>query len=907
MGNNNCQLNCKKTETIKQEENYTINETEENKKNTLYTILKGKYFKSGKIICDFINFQYRRIYCKMQYNKMLFNIENLFIPENNQIPRIKEDYEQILNQKIENFFENKNDILKDVFDKTEFFMDINEFDNLKNMIKQYYANDIYNNKINFYNEFYEYVKEKNNLQNFIEEKRNKENEINVKFKTSIKKLMKIQKLISIKGKVGTLSDTQINFIQNDIENLFKICLSTSNEDLPKKLDDNNLSKKSYLLLLLSDEFKLNTKIFISGKLRIFIKLFYYIYIMKKYNFISSTNNHFYKIVKDEYHDFLYNEKYHFDVSNKVLYKNLPNKKKLKVLYEVFNPLKNNSISKLSDQSLKLNFNKNYSNAQLESNLTFSPNKKLNSERNEKLNLNVYNFYKSTKNKNSNSNKTKKEESIVSSKFLPTISLHEEDENILFDNQNKTNNNKKIINNNINASNNIKKNNENEKQKSTIINKEKKNNKLIRGKTKFFPSINSINSSFDIRKKFNRRSSRGKTQKDLEDNKKNLFKKLVSEGSIELYNGEYDKTLKLYAGYGTLIKPNHLSLYNGTFRYGKKEGIGIYYRQFSEDHFKYFMGEFTKNKFDGFGLLIEFNSKYLKIEKGIFNDSHFISGLLFIFNENIIDGYLEIIKYEGDLEPNLSNIIIYKNFGHLLKLDYFFNKNKKIYELENEYDYTGHFYSGKEEGKGVLRCTIKKENYSYEYKGNFSNGEINGYGIIEYSDNFFIKKYEGLFLNGKSFYKYGIVYFKSGDVYEGFFDEKNLKSFCGLYWHNNHNDTYDYHLGNDNYFGGFLEDKKSGFGRYVSYNDNLTKLLVGNYLSGNKHGLFCLIFNEEDDSIKIEKKKTNVHDITQTIQHIFSGIPIYNIYEFVVQRKKYFVFEKGDLMEASDKLIKPYKF
>ena len=59
-------------------------------------------------------------------------------------------------------------------------------------------------------------------------------------------------------------------------------------------------------------------------------------------------------------------------------------------------------------------------------------------------------------------------------------------------------------------------------------------------------------------------------------------------------------------------------------------------------------------------------------------------------------------------------------------------------------------------------------------------------------------------------------------------------------------------------------------------------------------------------LKLKKKKTNVHDITQTIQHIFSGIPIYNIYEFVVQRKKYFIFEKGDLMETSDKLIKPYK-
>ena len=39
MGNNNCQFNCKKTETIKEEVNYTINETEEKKKNTMYTIL----------------------------------------------------------------------------------------------------------------------------------------------------------------------------------------------------------------------------------------------------------------------------------------------------------------------------------------------------------------------------------------------------------------------------------------------------------------------------------------------------------------------------------------------------------------------------------------------------------------------------------------------------------------------------------------------------------------------------------------------------------------------------------------------------------------------------------------------------------------------------------------------------
>ena len=207
-----------------------------------------------------------------------------------------------------------------------------------------------------------------------------------------------------------------------------------------------------------------------------------------------------------------------------------------------------------------------------------------------------------------------------------------------------------------------------------------------------------------------------------------------------------------------------------------------------------MGEFTKNKFDGFGLLIEFNNKYLKIQKGNFYDSHFTSGILFIFNEKIHTNHLEITKYEGELEPNISNLIIYKNFGHLLKLSYNFNKNKNIYELEKEYDYTGHFESGKEGGKGFLRHILKKEGYSYEYKGNFMNGEINGYGIIEYSDNFFIKKYEGFFINNKTFYKYGIVYFKSGDVYEGFFDEKNLKSTCGLYWHNNNNENYAYHLG-----------------------------------------------------------------------------------------------------------------
>ena len=53
--------------------------------------------------------------------------------------------------------------------------------------------------------------------------------------------------------------------------------------------------------------------------------------------------------------------------------------------------------------------------------------------------------------------------------------------------------------------------------------------------------------------------------------------------------------------------------------------------------------------------------------------------------------------------------------------------------------------------------------------------------------------------------------------------------------------------------------------------------------------------------KKKKKNFKLNDITQTINHIFSGIPIDNKYEFLKQRKNYFFFEKGDLTEKSDRV------
>ena len=907
-----CQCNCKKNETIKEESKTTIYETEDIK-NTQYTILNEKLIIEGKKICKFINYQYRRIYYKMKYNKQLCKLKDHFTNEINNIPKNKEYYVNILNKKIKEFFENKRKLLNNIFEEEEYFSDLNDFDNLKNMIKQNYANDIYNNKINFYNEFIEYVKKKKDLKILLKTKTLNENkkEKETKFKSSVKKVMTYKKVIDFK-KV-TLSDYQINFIQNDIENIYNLCFSTPNDKLPKKIDDIQNINKSFFLMLLADEFQLNTKTFVSGKLRIFIKLFYYIYIMKKYNFISSTDNVYYKIIKDDFNEVLFNENSFME--DKII--SIPHEKKGIIINHLFNQSKRKSKINNSEKSIELNNSMRSLNNQL--NINNSINYDINSNRYKNSN-NEISIYKSSYMNNNNPITTIKKRGIIS-----TISIHhpKKTENINSSNKIlpiKLNDDDEIIynfeqeNENDNDSNNSYNRSVNKTltkvQIKPKISKKSSINKYEKKNTKFIPYKQQLNINKDDKKRILfRKNSRQKTHKNLLESNNNidLIKKLINDNNkkIEIYKGEYDNSLYLYAGLGTLIKPKHSSLYNGTFRYGKKEGIGIYYRQYSTEHFKYYMGEFTNNKFDGYGILIEFNYKYLKIQKGNFYNSHFISGTLFIFNERIIENHLEITKFEGELETNISNLIIYKNFGHLLKLSYNFNKKKNIYELEKEYDYTGHFLSGKEGGKGFLRHILKKEGYSYEYKGNFMNGEINGYGIIEYSDNFFIKKYEGFFKNSKTFDKYGIVYFKSGDVYEGFFDEKNLKSICGLYWYNNNNENYTYHLGIDNFFGEFRDDKKNGFGRYVSYNDNMKQVLFGNYFRGDKNGLFILIHNEEDENLKEEKKKKiKVNDITNVANHIFTGIPIDNKYQYFKQRKKYLYFENGIVMERSDNLILP---
>ncbi len=780
----NC-VSCKKFEKSAPEILTTVNETNENSE---FTLLKGHYLINGQKICNFVNYNYRRLYSNLKYNKMINKLQNIFCVESIYFPKKKNYYETLLNNKLKNFFDNKEDILEKIYEEEKIFLELHDFEGLKNMIKEYYANDICSNNINFY-----------------------------------------------------------------IENLYNLCLNLSEEELPEKIDDITNSNKSYLLMLLLDELKSNSQIFLYGKLRIFIKSLYYIYLLKKYNFLSSTYNNYYKIAKDEFDSIINNKKYYLKVNDIEKFKKI-RKKKISNCFKY-----KNNIFNFDEKSVEFDENEI-----------------------EEINGKNKEFHQREK----------------SNRELSYISLNDENNSL----------------NNINS-------------------KEKKKPKKIQSmlrlpSMKYSPNrkklkisnVKNIYSHFNLNKEeksFFRRKLRGKTSNNIvyvNNNKEETFINIIDydnsrnnyfEKKTEFYEGQYDNTLYLYAGFGTLIKQRNRSLYYGTFRYGKKEGLGIYYRQYSEYHFKYYKGEFTRNKFDGFGLLIELNFRYAKIMKGIFHNSHFISGQIVIFNENNNINLLEVTKYEGDLEENLSGVIIYKNYGHLIKMTYCFNENLSKYELESEYDYTGYFIGGKEEGKGTLKNILKTEGYSYEYKGNFVNGEINGYGIINYSDNYFIKKYEGFFHLGINFSKYGIVYFKSGDVYEGFFDDKHFKDFCGLYMHNNNkieeNNNDNNHIRNDNYFGGYGEDKKSGFGRYISYSDNLTKLLMGNYLNGEKNGLFNLVFEEEEESLK-KQQVIKVNDITSAITNLFSGIPVVNNYKFVVQRKNYLMFETGQLIEKSDKPI-----
>ena len=181
------------------------------------------------------------------------------------------------------------------------------------------------------------------------------------------------------------------------------------------------------------------------------------------------------------------------------------------------------------------------------------------------------------------------------------------------------------------------------------------------------------------------------------------------------------------------------------------------------------------------------------------------------------------------------------------------------------------------------------NESYQYNGHFVDGVRDGYGIITYPENFFIQKYEGFFKEDKPFCTYGIVYFKSGDKYEGFFNNNYQKNDIGEY------SFFDpvSKIINETYFGGFMNDDKHGLGKIILEKKDCTKLMVGPFQLGDKHGHFEM--NEyRNEMVKIKRNNIKRRRLTNWT--------LGDMYENEIQRiqkKTYILFEGNDIMEKSD--------
>ena len=218
-----------------------------------------------------------------------------------------------------------------------------------------------------------------------------------------------------------------------------------------------------------------------------------------------------------------------------------------------------------------------------------------------------------------------------------------------------------------------------------------------------------------------------------------------------------------------------------------------------------------------------------------------------------------------------------------------------YEIIQLIEYTGEFFNDKKNGKGKeFLKHFKYNNKNYKYEGNFINGVKDGYGKITYDKNNFIQKYEGFFVKDKPFQIYGIIYFKSGDIYEGFF-ENNLKDFVGLYLFKDSKSKKFI----EEYFGGFLEDYKDGIGRTIVEDSDDVKMLRGNYKKGDKEGQFEKVISKNDD-MKNKKRRFGTTEDTFLENGRITG----KIREKMprIQIKSFPIYEDNEIVDVNDSYI-----
>lgn len=395
-----------------------------------------------------------------------------------------------------------------------------------------------------------------------------------------------------------------------------------------------------------------------------------------------------------------------------------------------------------------------------------------------------------------------------------------------------------------------------------------------------------------------------------------------------YMGEMDNYNYSYSGIGKLFKPEYY-FYKGTFYNGKKEGYGYTFKQEKSGNYFYYIGEWENNLPHGFGISYIYPKevkkgavRQKKLQRGKFNKGKFEAGIDLTIKEEETQILAE--KYVGVIENDSykSGEKIYRTLYKIENQEKGFDKAKV--EVDYHYYYQGQFKGKLEHGKGMSVKTFPGLNYRYYYKGDFENGQMNGEGTIIFEGNFFVRKYEGLFEKDKWFCHFGKVYFKSGDIYQGFFDSNNSKDICGYYLHTNNdesklrelekkqslkkfNDVKEFtdnefesmknfithsNIG-DVFFGEFHNDKKHGLGKYLFKSEKM--LAVGRYLDGERNGKFDTAKNEALD----ERRETQ-----------FFGTAIHNApakkniqsktASKWVKRKKYYLIENDEIIDDSDK-------
>ena len=290
--------------------------------------------KKRKLIKRFIVKNISRIYKKEKFNGLKSRAQTLFFEkEELNFKYNKVFFEKKINLRCKEFFEQKENIIKDLF-PYNLIGSLHSFPKLRDKISQYHNNNILNNQKEYLNDLVSYLtehnlikkkikhpslikqlfarmalqdainneKEQNNFGNnvvnllkknskdFNEENKIKDNNNNInkeKDEDFGKSILKKESKVQFKCSMDQLNIE--NIIKQEIDDFFDVCFDT------KKRNFIECEKySSFLNIIVSQENKKNPQINFTWELRKLIKLLYYIFLLKKYNYLSDTNC-FYKI------------------------------------------------------------------------------------------------------------------------------------------------------------------------------------------------------------------------------------------------------------------------------------------------------------------------------------------------------------------------------------------------------------------------------------------------------------------------------------------------------------------------------------------------------------------------------------------------------------------------------------